>query len=173
MAVARGLGLPAGRLTDAASKHSLCYFSSFSEYMVMHIDIHLQSGGFSIYWLWLLYVSAVSVAIVINAICDMPRQEFSLCEHLYIDNTYMKSRKSCSETGSLKNRNVNHQTSCSYRRNIRWDWREIRTYPQKSLKWFITGNWSICVVCTKSNKITEITYTYCEYTHDRTMRIPV
>ena len=28
-------------------------------------------------------------------------------------------------------------------------------------------------VCTKSNKIIEITYTYCEYTHVRTMRIPV
>ena len=34
-AVARGVGLPAGRLagrhTDAAPKHSLCYFSSVSE----------------------------------------------------------------------------------------------------------------------------------------------
>ena len=28
-------------------------------------------------------------------------------------------------------------------------------------------------VCTKSNSITEITYTYCEYTQVRTMRIPV
>ena len=36
--------------------------------------------------------------IVIIAICDMPRQEFSLCEHVYIHNTYMKSGKSCSET---------------------------------------------------------------------------
>ena len=36
--------------------------------------------------------------IVIINICDMPRQEFSLCERLYIHNTYMKSRKSCSET---------------------------------------------------------------------------
>ena len=35
--------------------------------------------------------------IVIIAICDMPRQEFSLCERVYIQNTYMKSRKSCSE----------------------------------------------------------------------------
>ena len=32
------------------------------------------------------------------AICDMPRQEFSLCEPVYICNRYMKSRKSCSET---------------------------------------------------------------------------
>ena len=36
--------------------------------------------------------------IVIIAICDMPRQEFSLCERVYIHNTYMKIRKSCSET---------------------------------------------------------------------------
>ena len=28
----------------------------------------------------------------------MPRQEFSLCECVYIHNTYMKSRKSCSQT---------------------------------------------------------------------------
>ena len=48
-------------------------------------------------WL-LLYVSAVSVVIVIIAICDMPRQDFSLCVLVYIHNTSMKSRKSCSET---------------------------------------------------------------------------
>ena len=35
---------------------------------------------------------------MISATCDMPRQEFSLCECVYIHNTYMKSRKSCSET---------------------------------------------------------------------------
>ena len=58
--------------------------------MVTHIDVHLQSGNISIYWLWLLLdVSAVSVVIVIIAICDMPRQEFSLCERVYIHNTYM------------------------------------------------------------------------------------
>ena len=34
---------------------------------------------------------------MIIAICDMPRQEFSLCERVYIYNTYVKSRKSCSE----------------------------------------------------------------------------
>ena len=33
------------------------------------------------------------------AICDMYRQEFSLCERVYIHNTYyMKSTMSCSET---------------------------------------------------------------------------
>ena len=31
-------------------------------------------------------------------ICDMPKQEFSLHGRVYIHNTYMKSRKSCSET---------------------------------------------------------------------------
>ena len=94
-AVARGLGLPGGRLaghhTDAASKHSLCYFRSFSEYMVTRIDVHLQSGNVSVYWLWLLLdVSAVSVVILIIAICDMRRQEFSLRERVYIHNTYMQ-----------------------------------------------------------------------------------
>ena len=35
--------------------------------MVTHIDVHLQSGEVSIYWLWLLlYVSAASVVIVIR-----------------------------------------------------------------------------------------------------------
>ena len=53
--------------------------------MVTPIDVHLQSGDVTIYWLWLLlHVSAVSVVIVIIAICDMPRQEFSLCEPVYI-----------------------------------------------------------------------------------------
>ena len=56
----------------------------------MRIDIHLQSGIISVYWLWLLlYVSAVSVVIVIIVIYDMPRQEFSLCERVYIHNTYL------------------------------------------------------------------------------------
>ena len=54
-AVARGLGWPAGalarRLTDAAPKYALCYFSSVSEYMVTRIDVHLQSGVVSGYWL--------------------------------------------------------------------------------------------------------------------------
>ena len=58
--------------------------------MVMRIGVHLQSGDVSVYWLWLLfYGSAVSVVIVIMAICDMPRQEFSLFGRVYIHNTYM------------------------------------------------------------------------------------
>ena len=132
--------------------------------MVTRIDVHLQSEDISVYWLWiLLYVNALSVVIVIIAICDMPRQEFSLYECVCIQNMYMKSRKSCSETwrkfrvkfpggpvpnpstirrqakrfketGSVKNKKSQPSTSSSYRRNIRWDWREIRTYPQKYLK---------------------------------------
>ena len=35
---------------------------------------------------------------MIIAICDMPRQEFSLRGRVYIHNTYTKSSKSCSET---------------------------------------------------------------------------
>ena len=52
MAVASSIGWPAtrlvGRHSDAAPKHSLCYFSSVSE-MVMLIDVHLQSGVVSVY----------------------------------------------------------------------------------------------------------------------------
>ena len=67
--------------------------------MVMRIDVHLQSKNISVYWLWLLLdVSAVSVVIVIIAICDMPKQEFSLCGRVYIHYMYMKSRESCFET---------------------------------------------------------------------------
>ena len=62
--------------------------------MAKRIDVHLQSEDVSVYWLWLLlYVSALSVVIVIIAICDMSRQEFSLRERVYIHNTYMKSIK--------------------------------------------------------------------------------
>ena len=59
--------------------------------MITHIDVHLQSGDVSINLLIviLLYVSTASVVIVINAICDMPGQEFSFCERLYIYNTYL------------------------------------------------------------------------------------
>ena len=50
----------------------------------------------------MLDISAVSVVIVIIAICDVPRQEFSFCERVYIHDTYMKSRKSCSETRKFR-----------------------------------------------------------------------
>ena len=71
--------------------------------MATQIEVHLQSGIVSDYWWWLLLdISAVSVVIVIIAICDMPRQEFSLYDCVYIHNTYMKSRKSCSETRKFR-----------------------------------------------------------------------
>ena len=50
----------------------------------------------------MLDISALSVVIVIIAICDVPRQEFSLRERVYIHNTCMKSRTSCSETGKFR-----------------------------------------------------------------------
>ena len=175
--------------------------------MVTRIDVHLRSGNVSVYWSWLLLdVSAVSVVIVIIAISDMPRQEFSLCVRMYIHNTYyMKCTMSCSETrlkyrvkfpgrpvsnpsivrrkakrfketGSVKNKKVNRRRHVLTEETLDEIGEKIRTYPpppKKIFKTFITGNWSICV-CTKSNKITEITYsTYCEYTHVQTMRIPV
>ena len=49
----------------------------------------------------MLDISALSVVILIIAICDMPKQEFSLRERVFILNMYMKSRKSCSETRSI------------------------------------------------------------------------
>ena len=152
----------------------------------------------------MLDVNAVSVVIVIIAICDMPRQEFLLYERVYIHNTYyMKSRMSCcetrrkfrvkfpggpvpnpstirrqakrfKETGSLKNRKVNRRRHVLTEETLDEIGERLEHTLQKS-QTFITGNWSICAVCTKSNKITEITYrpTYCEYTHLRTVRIPV
>ena len=51
------------------------------------MDVHLQNGDVSVYWFWLLLdISVVSVVIVIIAICDMPKQEFSLRERGYILN---------------------------------------------------------------------------------------
>ena len=132
--------------------------------MVTCIDVHLQSRNISVYWLWLLlYVSAVSVLIVIIAICDMPRQEFSLCERVCIHNTYMKSRKSCSETrrkfrvklpgqpvpnpstirrqakrvketGSVKNRKVNRWCHVLTEETLDEIGERLEHTPQKSLK---------------------------------------
>ena len=90
-----------GRQTAAARKQSLCFLVQFLS--VTRIDVHLQNGDVSVYWLWLLLdINAVSVVFVIIAICDMPRQEFSLRERVYIHNTYIESRKSCSETRKFR-----------------------------------------------------------------------
>ena len=110
----------------------------------------------------MLDISAVSVVIVIIAICDMPRQEFSLRERVYIHNTYMKSRKSCSEThkfrikfpgrrvpnpssirglakrfketGCVKNRNVNHRRHVLKEETLDDIGERLEHAPQKSLK---------------------------------------
>ena len=123
---------------------------------------------------------------------------YSLCERVYIHNTYMKNRKSCSETqrkfrvkfpgrpvsnpstirrqakrfketGSVMNRKVNRQRHV-LTEEILDEIGERLEHAPKISKTFIAGN---RVVCTESNKITEITYTYCEYTHVHTMRIPI
>ena len=97
------------------------------------------------------------------AICDMPRQEFSLCERVYIQNMYMKSRKVCSErrlkfrvkfpggpvhnpstirrkakrfkeTGSVKNRKVNCQRRVLTEETLDEIGKRLEHTPQKSLK---------------------------------------
>ena len=113
----------------------------------------------------------------------MPRQEFSLRERVYIHNTYMKSRKSCSETrkfgikfpggrvpnpstirgpakrfeetGCVKNRNVNPRRHDLKEETLDDIGKRLEHAPQKSLKVYHRKLSSICVVCTKSNKITE------------------
>ena len=128
----------------------------------------------------MLYVSALSVVIVIIAICDMPRQEFSLCELVYIQNTYMKIRKSCSETrrkfrvkfagrhvpnpstirrqakrfketGSVRNRKVNRRRHVLAKETLDEIGERLEHTPQKFLKRLSQET----DVCTKSNKITE------------------
>ena len=100
---------------------------------------------------------------MIIAICDMPRWEFSLCERVYIHNTYMKSRKSCSETrrkfqvkflrrpvpnpstirkqakrfketGSVKNRKVNRRRHILKKERLDEIGERLEHTPQKSLK---------------------------------------
>ena len=100
---------------------------------------------------------------MINAICDMPRQEFSLRGCGYIHNKYMKSRKSCSETrrkfrvkfpegpvpnsstirrqaerfketGSVKNRKVNRRHHVLKEETLDEIGERLEHTPQKSLK---------------------------------------
>ena len=110
----------------------------------------------------MLDISAVSVVIVIIAICDMPRQELSLRERVYIHSTYMKSRKSCcetrkfrlkfpggrvpnpstirrlakqfKETGCVKNRNVNPRRRVLKEETLDEIGERLEHAPQKSLK---------------------------------------
>ena len=100
---------------------------------------------------------------MIIAICDKPRQEFSLLERVYIHNTYMNSRKSCSETrrkfrvkfpggpmpnpstirrqakifketGSVKNRKVNRRRHVFTEETLYEICERLEHTPQKSLK---------------------------------------
>ena len=87
--------------------------------------------------------------------------------------TIRRQAKRFKETGSLKNRKVNRRRHVRTEEKLDEIGKRLEHIPTKISKTFITGNWSICVVCTKRNKITEITYAYCEYTHVNTMRIPV
>ena len=110
----------------------------------------------------MLDISAISVVIVIIAICDMSRQKFSLRERVYIHNTYMKSRKSCSEirrkfrikfpgrpvpypssirqakrfkeTGSVKNRNANRRRHVLTEETLNEIGERLEHNSQKSLK---------------------------------------
>ena len=87
--------------------------------------------------------------------------------------TIRRQAKRFKETGFVKNRKANRRRHVLTEETLDEIGERLEHTPPKISKTFITGNWSVCVVCTKSNKITEITYTYCEYTHLRTMRIPV
>ena len=73
------------------------------------------------------------------------------------------------ETGSVKNRKVNCQRHVLIEETLDEIGERLEHTPQKSLKCLSQET----DVCTKSKKITEFTYTYCEYTHFCTMRIPV
>ena len=151
----------------------------------------------------MLYVSAVSVVIVIIAISDMPRQEFSLCERVYIHSTYMKSRKSCfekrrkfrvkfpgrpvpnpstirrqakrfKETGSVQNSKVNRRPHVLTEETLDEIGERLEHTPQKSLK-HLSQETGVSVSCVqRATTLLKLHIcTYCEYTHVHTMRIPV
>ena len=71
--------------------------------------------------------------------------------------TIRRQAKIFKETGSAKNRKLNRQCHVLKEETLDEIGERLEHTP-KNLT-FITGNWSICVVCTKSNNITEITYT--------------
>ena len=76
-----------GRHTDAAPKHSLLFLFSFRADGLAHRRKIAKRRCQRLLIVIIVIVSAVSVVIVITAICDMSRQEFSLCERVYIHNT--------------------------------------------------------------------------------------
>ena len=170
--------------------------------MVTRIDVHLLSGNVSVYWLWLLLdVSAVSVVIVIIAICDIPRQKFSLRKCVYIHNTYMKSRKSCSETrrkfrvkipggpvpnpstirrqakifketDSVKNRKVNRRRHVRTEETLDEIDERLEHTRQKSLKRLWQETGVFVSSVQRATTLLKL-HKYCEYTHVHTMRISV
>ena len=101
----------------------------------------------------------------------MPRQEFSLCERVYIHNMYTKSRKSCSETRKFQikfpGRRVPNpstirglakrfkETGCVKNRNVNPRHHVLKEETLDDIGERLAHWSSICVVCTKSNKITE------------------
>ena len=89
--------------------------------------------------------------------------------------TIRRQTKRFKETGSVKNRKVNRRRNVLTQETLDENGEGLEHTPQKSLKHLSleTGVGPICVVCTKSNKIAEIMYTYCKYTHYHKMKIPV
>ena len=83
--------------------------------------------------------------------------------------TIRRQAKRFNETGSVKNRKVNRRCHILTEETLDEIGERLEHTPQKSLKRLSQET----DVCTESNKITEITYTYCEYTHVHTMTIPV
>ena len=72
--------------------------------------------------------------------------------------TIRTQAKRFKETASVKNRKVNRLRHVLTEETLLEIGEILEHTTQKNFKTFITENWSICIVCTKSIKITEITY---------------
>ena len=83
--------------------------------------------------------------------------------------TFRRQAKRFKETGSVKNTKVNHRRHVLTEETLDEIGERFEHTSQKSLKRLSQET----DVYTKSKKITEITYTYCKYTHVHAMRIPV
>ena len=85
-----------------------------------------------------------------------------------------RQAKGFKETGTINNRKVNRRRHVLREETLDEIGERLEHTTQKSLKRLSQGNWSTYLRrLNKSNKITEITYTYCEYTQVHTMKIPV
>ena len=82
--------------------------------------------------------------------------------------TIRRQAKRFKETGSVNNRKINRRRHVLTEETLDEIGERLEHTP-KNLECLSQET----DVCTKSNKITEITYTFCEYTHVCTMRIPV